>query len=587
MKPAEQIIDALKKALADLGIEGAKPTLERPADMAHGDWSTNVAFIANQWMVRDTRRSSRKHHLVSQSVTVDSGGYEFNSPLDWAKEIVKKLSKPDCVKNISIAGPGFINFTLEQEHFIDTLRQIAKNPEEYGRGDTFKKERVFIEYTQPNPFKEMHIGHLVNNIIGESVSRIIENAGAEVKRATYHGDIGLHVARAMWAMQQKNIGPSDITVELLGEMYAAGSVAYEENEEAKKAITTLNKIIYEQSDAGVNELYNIGRTISLEHFKKIYERLGSRFDYAFLESEAGAVGTKLVRDHITDGIFEESEGAVVFKGEQYGLHTRVFLNSAGLPTYEAKDLGLVPLKREKYDFTTSLVVTDVEQSSYFTVVKKAIELVFPELEGHVQHISHGRLRLTTGRVSSRKGGNPSAEGVLDELAESVQEKMGDREVGDIISASDTIAVAAIKYVVLRQAAGKHIIFDKDKSLSFEGDSGPYIQYTAVRARSVVAKAESAGIKSSFDIHPESVGLLERMLERFPEVTQRAAEEREPHHIATYLIELSSGFNSWYAHEQIINVDDALSPYRVALADAVSHVLARGLWLLGIRVPSAM
>lgn len=559
MKPAEQIVDALKKALADLGIEGAEPVLERPADMAHGDYSSNVGLAYAKQLGKNPRQ-------VAESVVASLG--TANLP----------------VEKIEIAGPGFINFKLTEGYFIENLKSIG---EDYGKGRGHQGERIFIEYTQPNPFKEMHIGHLVNNIIGESVSRIIENAGAEVKRTTYHGDIGLHVAKAIWAMQQQKASSGDITVELLGQMYAVGSTAYDEDENAKKDITALNKIIYERSNEGVNELYDNGRKISLDHFKKIYERLGSKFDYAFLESEAGVVGAQLVREHVSDGIFEESEGAVVFKGEQYGLHTRVFLNSGGLPTYEAKDLGLIPLKREKYDFTSSLVVTDVEQSSYFGVVKKAIELVFPDLEGRVNHISHGRLRLTTGRVSSRKGGNPGAEEVLDELAESAQEKMTGREVEDLTSTSNAVAVAAIKYVVLRQAAGKHIVFDQEKSLSFEGDSGPYIQYTAVRSRSVVGKARDAGIKPSFTVHPESVGLVERMLERFPEVAKRAAEEREPHHVATYLIELSSAFNSWYAQEQIVDVDNALSPYRVGLADAVSRVLARGLWLLGIRVPTAM
>lgn len=191
-------------------------------------------------------------------------------------------------------------------------------------------------------------------------------------------------------------------------------------------------------------------------------------------------------------------------------------------------------------------------------------------------------------MSSRLGNVVTGESLISSLIAEVQERMGDRvtpeSAGDV---AKDVGVAAIKYTVLRQALRKNIVFDEEKSLSFEGDSGPYIQYTAVRARSVVAKAKDAGITPAFDIHPESVGLVEKMLERFPEIAHRAAHEREPHHVATYLIELSSAFNSWYAHEQIIDAEDALSPYRVGLADAVSRVLTRGLWLLGIRVPEAM
>lgn len=558
MKPAERIIAALTKALADLGIEGAEPTLERPADMAHGDYSTNAALVYAKQIGTSPRQ-------VAESIVASLGAQELP------------------VAKIEIAGPGFINFYLSQSYFVDNLRTIDT---EYGKGAALAGEKVFMEYTQPNAFKEMHIGHVVNNVIGESVSRLMEWAGADVRRASYHGDKGLHVAKALWVIQKDTLDPSSLTD--LNKAYAAGAQAYEEDATAKQEIIALNKAVYEENDPAINALYKTGLQVSLDHIRAVASRLGSTFDDTFLESEAGAVGKKIVEAHLDDGIFERSDGAIIFPGEKHGLHTRVFISSEGLPTYEAKDLGLVVLKRERYPFTRSVVMTDVEQSSYFGVVKKATELLFPECAGKVHYPSHGRLRLASGRISSRKGNNPLAEDFIDGLVELALEKTSRERVGEQrATVAEDVAVAALKYVILRQGTGKHIVFDEEKSLSFEGDSGPYLQYTVVRAQSLVAKAADAGITPSFDVHPEAIGLVERMLERFPEVARRAAEEYEPHHVATYLIELSSAFNSWYAEVQIVDVDDALSPYRVALADAVARVLARGLWLLGIRVPAAM
>ncbi|MDQ5928207.1 MAG: arginyl-tRNA synthetase [Patescibacteria group bacterium] len=558
MKPAEQIIDALKKALADLGIEGAEPVLERPADMAHGDYSTNVALAYAKQLGKNPRQ-------VAESVVASLGMYEL--------PVVK----------IDIAGPGFINFRLNEGYFIENLKSID---EEYGKGNDLSGKTVLVEYTQPNILKPFHIGHLMSNTLGESLARLIENAGAKVEHLNYQGDVGLHIPKALWGIRALDVDINDIHA--IGKAYAHGAQAYENDEQAKAEIDALNKKVYEK-DPEVMELYEAGKKTSLKLFEELYALLGTRFDRYYFESEVFARGVELVNEGKEKGIFKESEGAVVFPGEDYGLHTRVFITSKGLPVYEAKELALAELKAKEYpDFDISITTTAVEQEQYFQVVFKALGLLKPELDGRFTHIAHGMMQISGGKMSSRLGNVITGESLISSLIAEVQERMGERVAPELTAdVAKDVGVAAIKYTVLRQALRKNIIFDEERSLSFEGDSGPYIQYTAVRSRSVVAKAKDAGITPSFDVHPESVGLVERMLERFPEVAQRAAQEREPHHVATYLIELSSAFNSWYAQEQIIDVDDALSPYRVALADAVSNVLARGLWLLGIRVPVAM
>jgi arginyl-tRNA synthetase len=550
------IAEAIAKALNELGIESVTPVLERPADMTHGDYATGVALAAAKQVGK--------------------------SPHELAEAIVKKLPAIAFVEKTEVAGPGFINFYLTRDYFLGNLKEITDG---YGKGDVLAGKTVLVEYTQPNILKPFHIGHLMSNAIGESLSRLIENAGADVKRLNYQGDVGLHIAKALWGIKALSADPGDI--DALGKAYAYGAQAYENDEKAKAEIDELNDKVY-KDDAEIAEHYEAGKKTSLARFEELYKILGTKFDRYFFESETWKPGLALVEEGKGKGIFKESDGAVIFSGEDYGLHTRVFITSKGIPVYEAKELALAELKAREFDFDTSITLTAVEQEQYFKVVFKALGLLRPELDGKFTHVSHGMMQIAGGKMSSRLGNVKTGDSLITAMIGEVNERMGERVSEEAVGeTSRDVGVAAIKYSVLRQALRKNIIFDEEKSLSFEGDSGPYLQYTAVRARSVVVKAKEAGITPSFDIMPEKAGIIERLLERFPEVAQRAANEYEPHHVATYAIEMASAFNSWYAGQHIIDTTDALSPYRVALTGAVAAVLSRALWLLGIRVPEAM
>jgi len=286
------------------------------------------------------------------------------------------------------------------------------------------------------------------------------------------------------------------------------------------------------------------------------------------------------------GIFEKSEGAIIFSKEKSGLHTRVFINSEGLPTYEAKDLGLIQLKKDFFDFDRSITVTDVEQAEYYKVVMKAAEFIFPKLKGKIEHISHGRLRLPEGRMSSRTGNIIGGETLLNDLRALAVDKMKEREIKNKKEIADQIAVAALKYSILKQAPGKSIIFDYEKSLSFEGDSGPYLQYTAVRAKAILEKAKEEKIEPGLNTGKEVIG-IEQFLYRFPGVVERSAKEYSPHQILSFLLELAGIFNSFYAKEKIVDKGNKNSSYRIALTEAVFLTLKNGLDLLGIKVPEKM
>jgi arginyl-tRNA synthetase len=547
------IISTLDNAEGDFVVE-------HPADLSKGDYSTNVALVFAKILKKN--------------------------PVELAKEIVEKISSklPPEISKVETAGPGFINFFLSQEFFDQSVKEIADKGKDFGSSDILIGKKYFVEYTQPNPFKDFHIGHMMNNTIGETLARLFEKGGADVKRATYHGDVGIHVAKTIYGLQKENM---EVSVTSMGKAYPLGNTAYEEDEQAKKEITDLNKKIYEKSDAVINALYEQGREVSLAYFETMYARLGSDFDFHFYESEAGAIGKEIVESFIGP-VFEKSQGAVIFHGEDYGLHTRVFLNAEGLPTYEAKEVGLAQIKKDIFPYDLSLTITANEQDDFFRVVEVAIGKVFSELEGKLKHLSHGVLKLTTGKMSSRTGGVISAESFMDEVKESIVNKMNesDRNIpeGEKSAIAEMIALGAIKYWILRQSIGKDIVFDKEKALSLEGDSGPYLQYAHTRALSVLRKAKDAGIEADTTVEQND---LARKLYRLPEVIEESLSLQAPQQLVTYLTDLASTFNNFYAHNQILVENDPLSGKRVALVSAFAVVMKNGLETLGIGVPERM
>lgn len=522
----KKVIEKLiNEALKKLAIDEKGFTVEHPTDLKMGDYSTNVA-------IKYGHKEEIKEYLENH--------------------------KPDEIEKVNLAGPGFINFYFKKDFWEKSLKEIIEKRDSFGKSEHAKGFRVMVEHTDPNPFKEFHIGHLMTNVIGSSLSRIFEWNGALVKQSNYQGDVGLHVAKAVYRMRKGD----DWKI-----AYANGDRAYREDHEAKNEIEEINKKIYDKSDSEINEIYDRGLKESLEYFTMIYHSIDAKFDYYFFESETATIGKKIVEENIGK-VFEKSEGAIVFKGS----HTRVFINSQGLPTYEAKDLGNAKNKYDKYPYDFSVVVTGNEIKDYFKVVLEAMSKVLPDLAKKTKHLPHGMLRLPSGKMSSRTGDVITAESLIDMVKEKVK--------GD-----EAIAIGAIKYMILRQAIGNDIIFDIEKSVSTEGDSGVYLQYAYARTNSLLAKAKDLNcqdvILTKKDARP-----VERLLYRFPEVVARAGEEYAPHYIVAYLTQLTSSFNNFYAHEQVIG-DSSEAPYRLAIVKAFNIVMKNGLTILGIPTPERM
>lgn len=556
METAQKIRESLARALGEMGIALAPSDmpLEFPAELAHGDYASGVALAK----AKETGMNPRA----------------------LAEKLVASMGSVEGVAKIGVAGPGFINFTLTPAVFARAIE--AACAENWGDGEAEAGERIVFEYTDPNPFKAFHIGHLMSNAIGESLSRLAEAQGAKVVRANYQGDVGVHVACAIWGMRALGITPE--SADEFGRAYAAGATAYKAEPAAKAEIDIINRKLYDRSDADLSQMYDVGRRASLAAFERVYAILGTKFDRYYFESETGPIGKEIVLSH--PEIFPESDGARIFKGEEHGLHTRVFLNAKGLPTYEAKELGLEKMKQDEYpDAAAFVIVTANEVSDYFRVVKRAMEIVYPDIAKKLMHIAHGMMKLPSGKMSSRTGDVITGESLLHDLAEAALVRAKESRADDAQELARDVAVGAIKFQILKQATAKDIIFDEKQALSLEGDSGPYLQYAYARTRAIARKAAEASVAAKADAAAEPND-VSRLIARFPAVAARAAREHAPHHVAQFLLEIAGAFNSWYAREQILDGTPAAA-HKLALTLAAGNTIREGLFLLGIPAPEKM
>lgn len=521
------------------------------------------------------------------------------APMAIAEEIKAELGTEDFM--VEVAAPGFMNFTLKDEYFAGKAQEGIISPDEY-LGKT-----VVAEFSDPNPFKVLHVGHLYTSIVGDSISRLLEFAGAKVIRANFGGDVGLHVGKTMYALLRSDYSYGDIKIEDIAKCYVEGTRAYEEDETAKEEITKLNKEIYAIAELGeersmerlelemlaedfevstaemarIVQLYWLGRRLSYEYFEQFYDSIGVKFDKFYPESTVAGKGLEEVRAHVGT-VYEESEGAVVYKGEKVGLHTRVFINREGIPTYETKDVGLIFTKWADWHFDESVVITGNEQSDYMKVVLASVKEYAPELVERTRHLTHGLVKLPGNvKMSSRKGNFLKAVDVI----ELIREELGGEK------ADMKVVLAAIKYAFLKYKMGGDIIFDPKESVSTTGNSGVYLLYSAVRAKKILdktGKEPELNKKIVQEIDPEEqkyVRKLNKKIVQYNEVLAEAVKEKAPYKVCGYLYELAQEFSRFYEHVKV-----AGSEREAELRETVKvyeGVMEHGLGLLGIEVPEEM
>ncbi len=528
------------------------------------------------------------------NVALQLGRQLAKNPRELAEALAVKLRETlaQQISEVTVAGPGFINIKLSDQ----ALRQsLETKPAQSLDGQT-----IVAEYSDPNPFKVLHAGHLYTSVVGDAIANLMEQAGGKVHRVNFGGDVGLHVAKSMWgiikelggekpeALQDIGLGELDIKADWLTKRYVQGHEAYENDPAAKVEIVALNKKIYAlhaQNDHGtpLARLYWTCRDWSYDYFKHFYETLGVQPFRYYPESETAPTGVKKAKELLAKGVLEESEGAVVFKGEQHGLHTRVFLTKEGLPTYETKDLGLIFIKYDDYHFDKSIIITGNDIVEYMKVVLKVVEQVAPDLSQATTHLTHGLVKLAGGeKMSSRKG---NVVGALDIIASAATAARKTHAIDDKDTEKQTV-FGAVKYAFLKSRMGGDLIYAPEESVSLEGNSGPYLQYAHARARSILRKAggPAADDSASTDLEAGERSLVRKLTE-YPEVVDKAVAELMPHHVCTYLYELAQAFNRFYENNRVLG--DPREAPRLELVKNYATTLKTGLELLGIAAPEQM
>lgn len=508
------------------------------------------------------------------------------NPREIAETLAEKLRETGDYSEVSVAGPGFINIRLSDQAL---LALIHRKPQAVYAG-----QKIVFEYSCPNAFKELHTGHLYQTVFGDIASRLMLIGGANLQRTSFGGDVGLHVAKCLWGMVAELGGEDPEKLESveadpfvrsrwISNCYVRGAKAYEEDTNVKTAIDELNKTIYgfhsaDDHTSPLAQMYWTTRQWSFDYFEAFYKLIDVESMRYYPESQTATVGMKVVAEQLEKGVLKKSDGAVVFEGdESKHLHTRVFVTSKGLPTYETKDIGVIWMEKEEYDFDHRYLLTGNDQKEYMRVVYAAAEAFRPELAGTMTHLTNGTVKFADGKkMSSRLGNVTRALDVLDIVRQKVSELVEDKELIDMVT------LGAIKYAFARYRLGGDIAFDIEETVSLQGNSGPYLQYAHARARRILEKTGSFTMPS--EIRDEDRALV-RKLGEYTEVLELASRTLEPHHVCNYLFELAQEFNRYYEKNQVAGSEHEV--HRAGIVALYADTLADGLALLGIPAPEKM
>ena len=496
------------------------------------------------------------------------------------REIASKICAEFNGARVEIAGPGFLNFFLSDEYYLNKIFDYCENFDSSVKCDDYNGKTVICEFSDPNPFKVLHVGHLYTSMVGDSIARLFEYAGAKVVRANFGGDVGLHVGKTMWALLKS--GMKDFTIEDIAAKYVDGTRAYEEDETAKAEIVEINKKVYEIAqndlhDSELAEMYWKGRELSYQYFEDFYGRIGVKFDKYYPESTVAGRGLAEVRKGLEQGVYEKSDGAVVYRGDtKLGLHTRVFINKEGLPTYEAKDVGLIFTKWDDYRFDKSVVITANDIIDYMKIVLGSVGEMNPELPARTSHLTHGNVKLPGSvKMSSRKGNFLKAADVLNMVSDELHKNYNSEDFD--------IVLGATKYAFLKYKIGGDIIFDPKESVKMTGNSGPYLLYSCVRAKNVLKRTRQSEVKVG------EMNTFERVLiakiAQYKDVLAEAVSEMAPHRIANYLFELAQEFSRFYENCPVVGAEN--EGMRAKLVSCYLNVMTHGLNLMGINIPETM
>lgn len=505
--------------------------------------------------------------------------------------------------NLSIAGQYWTGFVTK--HFAD---------ERFGFKDP-SGHRVMVEYSSPNTNKPLHLGHLRNNFLGWSVAEIYKANGSEVVKTCIVNDRGIHICKSMIAWQRFANGDTPGSTGVKGDHFV-GDYYVRFNEQLKKEVQELVDggmkaeeaekqapimkaaqqmlIDWEAGKPEVMELWNKMNGWVYEGFDQTYRRIGSDFHKTYYESQTYLLGKQYVEQGVAKGIFfTKEDGSVWVDLSADGLDQKLLQRKDGTSVYITQDLGLADVKQHEYHANESIYVIGDEQNYHMQVLKLICKkLEIPNADG-IHHLSYGMVELPTGRMKSREGTVVDADDLLDEMyavAEKHTQELGkvkDFAPGELTELYNTISLGALKFFLLRVDPKKRMIFNPDESIDFHGFTGPFVQYTHARIRSILRKEQPSGAPAGTGLLPMEKDLVV-LLEQFPAIVSQACHEMNPSVIATYVFNLAQTFNSFYRDHSIINAESAdKKELRLQIAQLTAHVIKSGMGLLGIGVPERM
>ncbi len=515
------------------------------------------------------------------------------TPAEVASLIVNRVKTGDKIAAVRTAGP-YVNFVLQKNEVInEVINEVRKKRENYGRDKNGRNKKIMLEFSNGNTHKELHIGHLRNICLGDSLTKILTANGFQSIPISYINDFGIHVAKTLWAYSEfyKNEPLPENKGYFLGKIYVKACQELEKDSAGKATVNFVMKKI-ESRQGEEYKLWQKTREWSIEQFAKIYNELNVKFVRTFYESDVIDEGQKIVKKLLREGILKISDGAVIADLEKYNLGVLVVLRSDGTATYPVADLALASEKFKKFKLDKSIYIVDIRQALYFKQLFKILELMGYKKE--MIHLGYEFLKLPTGMMSSRTGHVITFEDLRDQIFVKAQEETKARHQDwneeKIKNVARILALGAMKFEMIKVSADQVITFDISKALSFSGYTAAYLQYTYARFDSILRKAQEIKTKKKSDfsyLSDVKEGELIMKVAKYPEVVVRAGCEYSPSEIAKYLFELAQTANDYYHLAPVLKAEDDVRIARLALIDSINQILQNGLDLLGIEVIKEM
>jgi len=524
------------------------------------------------------------------------------SPIEIAQKLANEIKLNHVIAKIQAMGP-YLNFFINKEYlFKNTCEQILKQKEKYGtKKTTGKQKKIMVEYSGPNTNKPLHVGHARNNILGMAISNLLEKQGNKVIKANLINDRGIHICKSMLAYQElgdKKTPKSENkkSDHFVGDYYILYNSDKIKNKEEK---TQQMLIEWENKNPKIRALWKKMNKWTIDGMDKTYKRMGSKFDKVYLESETYELGKKIIQQGLKKEIFYKREdGAIEIDLTPYGLDKKVLLRSDGTSVYMTQDLGTTVLKFKDFKLDSSTWIVANEQIYHFKVLFQTLKLLGYKWADNCYHLPYGMVNLTTGKMKSREGTVVDADNLMDELHELAKKEISKRDSKltprALEQRAEKIGLAALKYYLLKHSPQRDITFDPKKSISFEGDTGPYIQYAYARIQSIIRKGSplSGGAredKFTYNLlgNEEELEII-KLLYQYPQIIKEATQEYNPTKLTSLLFDLAQSFNKFYQKHSVLNTDDKkLVQARLSLIECVATVIKNGLNILGIDVVEKM